>query len=115
MENREFLSYVERVFPQADVIPAEPVSGSSTTVFVNISDVGYSPASQFATRLVRNLASKGYTVVEKTKKDGIPYGQTGEWDYIVFTLEDEYKSSFVYINGIGTSEHVSLIVTLVEI
>lgn len=114
MENRKFLSYVKRVFPYADVIPAEPASGS-TAVFVNISDVEYSPASQFATRLVRNLASEGYTVVEKTKKDGIPYGQTGEWDYIVFTLEDEYKSSFVYINGIGTSEHVSLIVTLVEI
>ena len=114
MENREFLSFVKRVFPYADVIPAEPVSGS-TTVFVNISDVGYSPASQFATRLARNLLSEGYAVVEKTKKDGIPYGQTGEWDYIVFTLEDEYKSSFVYINGIGTSEHVSLIVSLVEI
>ena len=114
MESREFISYVKRVFPYADVVPADPCS-NSTAVFVNISDVGFSPASQFATRLARNLASEGYIVTEKTKKDGLPYGQTGEWDYVVFTLEDEYKSSVVYINGIGTSEHVSLIVTLVEI
>ena len=112
VNSREFLAYVKNVFPYANVTLADP-SFDNISVFVNISDVGMAPASKFAMQLARDLGFEGYKVIEKDKRVGMPYGLTGEWDYTVYTLQNE-QESFVYIHGIGTSEQASLIVTLVE-